>query len=89
MVTQSRIFAFSRPEIIVFLWFRMISLACPMQGVMRAIPEVTNFNDKGDPVSFDVSLSPNRSLLEKQFNKLQLYKLIKNLYIRFKGLNKF
>ena len=86
LVTQSRIFAFS-DQIILFLvpndFFGLSYARCD-----ASYSEVTNFNDKGDPVSFDVSLSPNRSLLEKQFNKLQLYKLIKNVYIRFKGLNK-
>ena len=80
-------FSLSPDKIILFLvpndFFGLSYARCD-----ASYSEATNFNDEGDPVSFDVSLRPNRSLLEKQFNKLQLYKLIKNLYIRFKGLNK-
>tara|TARA_B100001057_G_scaffold489794_1_gene576798 strand:- start:907 stop:2166 length:1260 start_codon:yes stop_codon:yes gene_type:complete len=50
--------------------------------------KVAKFNDQGDPVSFEVSSTQDRTIFEKQLNKLQLFKLLKNIYVHFKGLNK-
>lgn len=50
--------------------------------------EVTRFNNQGDPVAFEVEETVNRSSFSKLLNKLQMYKLLKNLYVSIKGLNK-
>ena len=50
--------------------------------------KVAKLNDQGDPVSFEVSRTQDRAIFEKQLNKIQLFKLLKNIYVHFKGLNK-
>lgn len=49
--------------------------------------KTATFNKQGDPLAFDVKRTNDRSLLERQFNKLQSYKLAKNAYVSFMGLN--
>ena len=50
--------------------------------------KVTRFNNQGDPVAFEVEETDNRSIFSKLLNKLQMYKLLKNLYVSIKGLHK-
>jgi hypothetical protein len=50
--------------------------------------KVTRYDNKGDPVAFEVEETENRSSFVKQLNKLQMFKLVRNLYISIKGLNK-
>lgn len=49
--------------------------------------KVTQFDNQGDPVAFKVEETVNRSSFSKLLNKLQMYKLLKNLYVSIKGLH--